>query len=54
MIVSVRFEVKIVDNWVQVSVKWNPCSRIIPFSEGIWNNILTIKDCLRTIDLLFF
>ena len=30
------------DHWVQASVKWDPGSRMFPFTEGLWNNILTI------------
>ena len=41
------------DHWVQTSVKWDPSSRIFPFSEGLWSNTLTIRYCLITVGLFF-
>ena len=35
------------DNWVQASVKRGPGSQIFSFREGIWNNILTIRYCIK-------
>ena len=42
------------DQWAQTSVKWDPDSKIFPFIEWLWNNILAIRYCFRTIDRLFF